>query len=102
MSASYYDWQGSWTSPIEADKTSYLSTYLFTRRVLSLTHTGNRIGPLAQAAADIGPMMWEEITGPDGIVRQMQWTSRVETSNGVTALADNGTLSSPPLLLTTN
>jgi cellobiose dehydrogenase (acceptor) len=26
--------------------------------------------------------MWEEITGPDGIVRQMQWTARVEGSNG--------------------
>ncbi len=27
--------------------------------------------------------MWEEVTGPDGIVRQMQWTSRVEGSNGI-------------------
>lgn len=61
---------------------------------MSLTDTVNRIGPLAQAAADIGPMMWEEITGPDGIVRQMQWTSRVEASNGVTAPVDNGMLSS--------
>ncbi|KFY02053.1 hypothetical protein O988_02378 [Pseudogymnoascus sp. VKM F-3808] len=74
ISASYYDWAGSWTAPVTADKTSYLS---------------NRVGPLAQAAADIGPMMWEEITGPDNIVRQMQWTSRVETSNGVTAPTDN-------------
>lgn len=44
--------------------------------------TEKRIGPLTEAAPDIGPMMWEEITGPDGIVRQMQWTSRVEGSNG--------------------
>lgn len=28
-------------------------------------------------------MMWEVIKGPDGIDRQMQWTSRVEGSNGV-------------------
>jgi cellobiose dehydrogenase (acceptor) len=49
---------------------------------LSLTITAKRIGPLTQAAPDIGPMMWEEITGPDGIVRQMQWTARVEGSNG--------------------
>jgi cellobiose dehydrogenase (acceptor) len=39
-------------------------------------------------------MMWEEITGPDGIVRQMQWTSRVEASNNVTAPDDNGMHSS--------
>jgi cellobiose dehydrogenase (acceptor) len=53
-----------------------------------LTASAKRIGPLTQAAPDIGPMMWEEITGPDGIVRQMQWTSRVEGSNGE---ADGGT-----------
>jgi cellobiose dehydrogenase (acceptor) len=47
-----------------------------------LTLAEKRIGPLTEAAPDIGPMMWEEITGPDGIVRQMQWTSRVEGSNG--------------------
>lgn len=47
-----------------------------------LTIAAKRIGPLTEAAPDIGPMMWEEITGPDGIVRQMQWTSRVEGSNG--------------------
>ncbi|OBT67703.1 hypothetical protein VE03_03484 [Pseudogymnoascus sp. 23342-1-I1] len=74
ISASYYDWQGSWATPIEADKTSYLN---------------NRVGPLAQAAANIGPMMWEEIVGPDGITRQMQWTARVEASNGVVAPVDN-------------
>jgi cellobiose dehydrogenase (acceptor) len=27
--------------------------------------------------------MWEEITGPDGIVRHMQWQARVEGSNGI-------------------
>ncbi|TVY18546.1 Cellobiose dehydrogenase [Lachnellula arida] len=63
----YYDWPAAWDTPIAADATSYLQ---------------NRVGPLAQAAPNIGPMMWEEITGPDGIVRQMQWTSRVEGSGG--------------------
>ena len=47
-----------------------------------LTAIDKRNGPLTQAAPDIGPMMWEEVTGPDGIVRQFQWTSRVEGSNG--------------------
>ena len=65
---SYYDWPAAWDTPIEADKMSYLN---------------NRTGPLAQAAPDIGPMMWQVIKGPDGINRQMQWTSRVEGSNGV-------------------
>lgn len=37
--------------------------------------------------------MWEEITGPDGIVRQMQWTSRVEGSNG----ASDGSMKYEPL-----
>lgn len=57
-----------------------------------LTKLDSRTGPLAQAAPDIGPMMWEEVTGPDGIVRQFQWTSRVEASNNVTAPVNNGTL----------
>jgi cellobiose dehydrogenase (acceptor) len=65
---SYYDWPAAWNTPIEADKVSYLK---------------NRTGPFAQAAPNIGPMMWEVIKGPDGIDRQMQWTSRVEGSNGV-------------------
>jgi len=64
---SYYDWLAAWDTPIASDVTAYLT---------------KRAGPLSQAAPNIGPMMWEEITGPDGIVRQMQWTSRVEGSNG--------------------
>ncbi|TVY55535.1 Cellobiose dehydrogenase [Lachnellula cervina] len=64
---SYYDWPAAWDTPIAADASNYLQS---------------RIGPLAQAAPNIGPMMWEEIIGPDGIVRQMQWTSRVEGSGG--------------------
>jgi cellobiose dehydrogenase (acceptor) len=68
---SYYDWPAAWNTPIEKDKVDYLT---------------KRIGPLTQAAPNIGPMMWEEIKGPDGIVRQFQWTSRVEGSGGF----DNG------------
>ncbi|CAG8953832.1 hypothetical protein HYFRA_00006724 [Hymenoscyphus fraxineus] len=64
---SYYDWVEAWNTPIEQDKVNYLT---------------KRIGPLTQAAPNIGPMMWEEIKGPDGIVRQFQWTSRVEGSMG--------------------
>ncbi|KUJ20172.1 putative cellobiose dehydrogenase [Mollisia scopiformis] len=65
---SYYDWPASWLTPIEADKENYFV---------------NRSGPLAQAAPNIGPIMWEEIKGPDGIVRHMQWQARVEGSNGI-------------------
>lgn len=65
---SYYDWVAAWDTPIAADASNYLT---------------KRIGPLAQAAPNIGPMMWEVVKGPDGIDRQMQWTSRVEGSNSV-------------------
>ena len=65
---SYYDWPAAWDTPNTTDAANYLN---------------KRIGPLTQAAPNIGPMMWEEITGPDGIVRQFQWTSRVEGSNNV-------------------
>nr|ADT70773.1 cellobiose dehydrogenase [Amesia atrobrunnea] len=61
----FYDFYEAWNTPIEADKNSYLSS---------------RTGILAQAAPNIGPMMWEEIKGADGIVRQLQWTARVEGS----------------------
>ncbi len=40
------------------------------------------------AAPNINPMFWEEITGADGIVRQLQWTARVEGSLG----APNGSM----------
>ncbi len=71
---SFYDFYAAWDTPIEGDKTSYLS---------------KRSGILAQAAPNIGPMFWEEIKGADGIVRQLQWTARVEgsfdTPNGRTS-----------------
>ncbi|KAG9229698.1 putative cellobiose dehydrogenase [Amylocarpus encephaloides] len=65
---SYYDWPAAWLTPIEKDKTDYLT---------------KRSGPLAQAAPNINPIMWEEVTGPDGIVRTMQWQARVEGSNSI-------------------
>ncbi|KAN0105813.1 cellobiose dehydrogenase protein [Hyaloscypha variabilis] len=65
---SYYDWPAAWLTPIPGDEQSYLQ---------------NRTGPLAQAAPNIGPIFWEEILGPDGIVRHMQWQARVEGSNGI-------------------
>lgn len=63
----YYDWPASWTSPITADKDLYFN---------------QRSGPFAQSAPNIGPIMFEEIKGPDGIIRQFQWQARVEGSRG--------------------
>lgn len=40
----------------------------------------NRAGILAQAAPNIGPVFFDEITGADNIVRSLQWTARVEAS----------------------
>ncbi|KAH8887786.1 hypothetical protein GQ53DRAFT_872520 [Thozetella sp. PMI_491] len=65
---SFYDFYAAWDKPIESDKDSYLQ---------------NRTGILAQAAPNIGPMIWDEIKGSDGIVRQLQWTSRVEGDDNV-------------------
>nr|ADT70775.1 cellobiose dehydrogenase [Hypoxylon haematostroma] len=45
-------------------------------------YLNSRAGILAQAAPNIGPMFWEEIKGKDGVVRQLQWTARVEGSAG--------------------
>ncbi|KAK7998404.1 F-box domain-containing protein [Apiospora arundinis] len=64
----FYDFYEAFDKPNTTDKDMYL---------------GGRSGILAQAAPNIGPMMWDEIKGADGIVRQMQWTSRVEGSAGV-------------------
>lgn len=42
----------------------------------------DRSGILAQAAPNIGPVFFDEITGSDNIVRSLQWTARVENSLG--------------------
>ncbi|MCJ1306576.1 hypothetical protein MMC25_000219 [Agyrium rufum] len=62
-SVNFYDFYAAWTNPIAADASAYLN---------------KRSGILAQAAPNIGPMFWEEITASDGSVRQLQWTARVE------------------------
>ncbi|KXX80350.1 Cellobiose dehydrogenase [Madurella mycetomatis] len=59
----FYDFYEAWDTPITNDMEAYLE---------------NRSGILAQAAPNIGPMIWDEVTGSDGIVRQFQWTARVE------------------------
>lgn len=63
----FYDFYAAWTDPNVTDKNLYLN---------------NRYGILAQAAPNIGPMFWDEIKGADGVTRQLQWTARVEGSDG--------------------
>lgn len=58
-----YDFYGAWDEPIASDTEAYLN---------------GRTGILATSAPNIGPVMWDEITGADGITRQIQWTARVE------------------------
>ncbi|ROT36423.1 cellobiose dehydrogenase [Sodiomyces alkalinus F11] len=45
-------------------------------------YLSSRTGILAQSAPNIGPLFFDEITGADGIVRQLQWTARIEGSEG--------------------
>ncbi|KAI1344937.1 cellobiose dehydrogenase [Xylariaceae sp. FL0016] len=59
----FYDFYEAWYTPNATDSSEYLS---------------NRTGILAQAAPNIGPVFWEEITGSDGKVRQLHWTARIE------------------------
>ncbi|KAK3369187.1 cellobiose dehydrogenase-like protein [Lasiosphaeria ovina] len=61
----FYDFYAAWATPNATDANNYLN---------------RRTGILTQAAPNIGPMFWEEIKGADGIVRQLQWTARVEGS----------------------
>lgn len=65
----YYDWYGAYTAVNTSDQHKYLAT---------------REGILTQSAPNIGPMFWDEITGSDGSVRQLQWTARVEGSHSIT------------------
>ncbi|KAK9425521.1 putative Fungal cellulose binding domain-containing protein [Seiridium unicorne] len=67
----FYDFYAAWDDPPADDESLYLD---------------ERSGILAQAAPNIGPLFWDEITGADGIVRQLQWTARVEASDGVTSV----------------
>ncbi|KAK3682195.1 hypothetical protein B0T22DRAFT_278809 [Podospora appendiculata] len=74
----FYDFYESWLTPIEGDKSAYLT---------------NRTGILTQAAPNIGPMFWDEIKGSDGIVRTLQWTARVEGNDQITPSKNAMTLS---------
>ncbi|KAL4944374.1 hypothetical protein BDV06DRAFT_233379 [Aspergillus oleicola] len=71
----FYDFYGAYDDPIAADKQSYLT---------------NRTGPLAQAAPNVNPVFFDQVTGPDGITRQLQYQARVEGSNDI---ADGHTMS---------
>jgi cellobiose dehydrogenase (acceptor) len=66
----FYDFYAAYDTPILADKTKYLDA---------------RSGILAQSAPNLAIVFWEEIKGADGVVRQMQYTARVESSHGVSS-----------------
>ncbi|KAI0398524.1 carbohydrate-binding module family 1 protein [Xylariaceae sp. FL0594] len=63
----FYDFYQAYDSPNTTDVSLYLN---------------QRSGILAQAAPNIGPMFFDQIKGADGIVRQIEWTARVEGSGG--------------------
>ncbi|KAI1369675.1 fungal cellulose binding domain-containing protein [Xylaria arbuscula] len=63
----FYDFYEAYDDPNTTDVNLYLNS---------------RSGILAQAAPNIGPNFFDEIKGADGIVRQLEWTSRVEDSSG--------------------
>ncbi|KAI0445879.1 fungal cellulose binding domain-containing protein [Xylaria telfairii] len=63
----FYDFYEAYDDPNITDVNLYLN---------------KRSGILAQAAPNIGPMFFDEIKGADGIVRQLEWTARVEGSGG--------------------
>ncbi|KAG9255545.1 cellobiose dehydrogenase-like protein [Emericellopsis atlantica] len=67
----FYDFYEAYDDPIPADRDAYLD---------------ERVGILTQAAPNIGPVFFDEITGTDGITRSLQWTARVEPSLGHTNL----------------
>ncbi|KAL4807494.1 hypothetical protein BDV18DRAFT_135433 [Aspergillus unguis] len=71
----FYDYYGAYKNPIAEDKNSYLT---------------NRTGPLAQAAPNVNPVFFDQVTGPDGITRQLQYQARVEGSHNI---ADGHTIS---------
>ncbi|KAF6794624.1 cellobiose dehydrogenase [Colletotrichum sojae] len=66
-SVEFYDFYEAYDDPNVTDKNAYLQ---------------KRSGILAQSAPNIGPLFFEEIKGADGITRQMQYTARMEGSNG--------------------
>ncbi|KAI1327173.1 carbohydrate-binding module family 1 protein [Xylariaceae sp. FL0255] len=63
----FYDFYAAYNTPNTTDAALYLN---------------HRSGILATAAPNIGPMFFDEILCSDGITRQLEWTSRVEGSDG--------------------
>ncbi|KAM3417617.1 Cellobiose dehydrogenase [Cercospora zeina] len=63
-----YDFYGAYNNPIPADADLYLNS---------------RSGILAQSAPNLITMFWEEITGTDGITRQLHYSARVESSHDI-------------------
>ncbi|CAK1366329.1 unnamed protein product [Cercospora beticola] len=63
-----YDFYGAYSDPIQADVDLYLN---------------DRSGILAQSAPNLIAMFWEEITGTDGITRQLHYSARVESSHDI-------------------
>ncbi|KAF2728141.1 cellobiose dehydrogenase [Polyplosphaeria fusca] len=58
-----YDFYGAYNNPIESDKQAYLKS---------------RSGMLTQVAPNLGPIIWQQINGSDGVVRHIQWQARIE------------------------
>ncbi len=65
-----YDWYGAYTDPIPSDEAAYINS---------------RSGIFTDAAPAVNTMAWQSFTGAsDGVIRQTQWTIRVEGSLGFT------------------
>ncbi|KAF2645063.1 cellobiose dehydrogenase [Massarina eburnea CBS 473.64] len=62
----FYDFYGAWSNPIKADTDAYLK---------------NRTGILTQVAPNLGPIIWTQVKGSDGIQRSIQWQARIEGRN---------------------
>lgn len=67
---SFYNFYAAYNSPITSDKDRYLD---------------NRTGILTQSAPNLSAVFWQEIEGEDGIVRQLQYTARVEGGHDITS-----------------
>ena len=66
----FYDFYAAYDDPIKADMNKYLDS---------------RSGILAQSAPNLAAVFWQEIEGDDGVVRQLQWTARVEGSHDISS-----------------
>jgi cellobiose dehydrogenase (acceptor) len=65
----HYDFDTAYTSPPEADKELYLDS---------------KSGVFSTASPGIPLVLYDQINGTDGILRQIQWTARAENSMGET------------------